>query len=238
MRCRRPAAAARGRSSRRWRSCTSASAIALPLVFIIGNRDNSNAQVGGIKLTASMQGRSRAVRRALRRLPHARAPTTRGRQDRAEPRQAAAARGADREHDRQRLPAAAGVSDARTNCLGYGTMPADIVGAWQDIVQVAGRCSGRGRVQCRVRRSLGTRAQAAARRKPSPSSRTARRSPTVKPGFRVEGPIPAHFRHTSIRGLLGSRLRQMLNSRLVRPPEAAGSGGPKLFGANRVQGNT
>jgi cytochrome c553 len=30
-------------------------AIALPLVFIIGNRDNSNAQVGGIRLTAAMQ---------------------------------------------------------------------------------------------------------------------------------------------------------------------------------------
>ncbi|HET9125982.1 MAG TPA: hypothetical protein VFN65_13965 [Solirubrobacteraceae bacterium] len=29
--------------------------IALPLVFIIGNHDNSNAQVGGIKLTPAMQ---------------------------------------------------------------------------------------------------------------------------------------------------------------------------------------
>ncbi len=29
--------------------------IAVPLVFIIGNRDNSNAQVGGVKLTAAMQ---------------------------------------------------------------------------------------------------------------------------------------------------------------------------------------
>jgi hypothetical protein len=29
--------------------------IAVPLVFIIGNRDKSNAQVGGIKLTSSMQ---------------------------------------------------------------------------------------------------------------------------------------------------------------------------------------
>jgi cytochrome c553 len=28
--------------------------IALPLIFIIGNHDNSNAQVGGIKLTAAM----------------------------------------------------------------------------------------------------------------------------------------------------------------------------------------
>ncbi len=30
-------------------------AIALPLVFILGNRDNSNAQVGGIRMTASEQ---------------------------------------------------------------------------------------------------------------------------------------------------------------------------------------
>lgn len=30
-------------------------AIALPMVFILGNRNNSNAQVGGIKLTAQMQ---------------------------------------------------------------------------------------------------------------------------------------------------------------------------------------
>ena len=29
--------------------------IAVPLVFIIGNRDNSNAQVGGVKLTAPMR---------------------------------------------------------------------------------------------------------------------------------------------------------------------------------------
>jgi mono/diheme cytochrome c family protein len=29
--------------------------IAVPLVFIIGNHDNSNAQVGGVKLTAAMQ---------------------------------------------------------------------------------------------------------------------------------------------------------------------------------------
>jgi cytochrome c6 len=29
--------------------------VVVPLVFILGNRDNSNAQVGGIKLTAAMQ---------------------------------------------------------------------------------------------------------------------------------------------------------------------------------------
>jgi hypothetical protein len=32
-----------------------AGGLALPLIFILGNRDNSNAQVGGIRLTAAMQ---------------------------------------------------------------------------------------------------------------------------------------------------------------------------------------
>ncbi len=85
----RRARAARGRRSSprpgeaaRWPASTFAVVyvgfgIALPIALLTGNHDNASGQVGGIKLTAAREARPRAVRRALRRLPHAGGAPTR-----------------------------------------------------------------------------------------------------------------------------------------------------------------
>ena len=107
-------------------SSTSASASRSRSLFLIGNHASASAQVGGIKLTAAEKHGPRAVRRALRRLPHARRGERR-RQGRAEPRHAPAAGVAGAEHDQQRLRAEAAGNNSPQACLGYGTMPAQIV---------------------------------------------------------------------------------------------------------------
>lgn len=100
--------------------------VAVPLVFIIGNHDNSNAQVGGIRLTASEQvGRElfsdhcavchtlsadNAVGKTGPNLDTLRPP--------ASLIESTIANGC------LQQPASA---NAPTNCLDYGTMPADIL---------------------------------------------------------------------------------------------------------------
>ncbi|HTW11856.1 MAG TPA: cytochrome c [Solirubrobacteraceae bacterium] len=109
--------------------------IAVPLVFIIGNHDRSNAQVGGVRLTAQTQtGRelfadhcavchTLAADNAVGKI----GPNL----DTLKPTEATVlntiANGC------LQKPAS---SSAATNCLGYGTMPADLVQG-QDAVDVA-----------------------------------------------------------------------------------------------------
>jgi mono/diheme cytochrome c family protein len=100
--------------------------IALPAVFIIGNRDNSNAQVGGIKLTSAMQagrelfGEHCAVCHTLG------ADNAVGKTgpnlDKLQPPEALILKTIANGCLQQ--PTA---SSTRSLCLGYGTMPADIV---------------------------------------------------------------------------------------------------------------
>ena len=86
------------------RSWCSAFGIALPAAILIGNHVNASAQVGGYQADRGREDRSRAVRRALRGLPHA-GGGQRGRQGRSEPRHDQARRVAGAAHDQQRLPA-------------------------------------------------------------------------------------------------------------------------------------
>jgi hypothetical protein len=99
--------------------------IAVPLIFILGNRDNSNAQVGGIRLTASEQvGRElfhdhcavchtlsadNAVGKIGPNLDTLRPPEATVLNTIA--------------NGCLQKPSS---SSATTNCLGYGTMPADL----------------------------------------------------------------------------------------------------------------
>jgi hypothetical protein len=117
--------------------------IALPLVFIIGNRDNSNAQVGGIKMTASEQvgrelfGQHCAVCHTLA------ADNAVGKigpnLDSLRPPEALVMKAIT--NGCLQKPAVAGSS---TTCLGYGTMPADIVEGRQaqDIAAFVARIAG------------------------------------------------------------------------------------------------
>jgi hypothetical protein len=100
--------------------------VAIPLIFILGNRDNSNAQVGGIRLTAAEQvGRElfsdhcavchtlsadNAVGKVGPNLDTLRPPAVTVLNTIA--------------NGCLQKPVSA---SAPTNCLGYGTMPADIV---------------------------------------------------------------------------------------------------------------
>lgn len=117
--------------------------IAVPLIFIIGNHDNSNAQVGGVKLTAAMQvGRelfsehcgmchTLAADNAIGKI----GPNL----DTLRPSEATIlntiANGC------LQKPVS---SSAANSCLGYGTMPADIVQGRQaqDIAQFVSRIAG------------------------------------------------------------------------------------------------
>lgn len=116
--------------------------IALPLIFILGNRANSNAQVAGIKLTASMQvGRelfaehcgvchTLAADNAVGKI----GPNL----DRLKPSEAlilhTLANGC-----LQNAP-----TSAANSCRGFGTMPADIVEGRQaqDIAQFVSKVAG------------------------------------------------------------------------------------------------
>ena len=77
--------------------------IGLPAALLIGNHNRANGQVGGITLDLRREAGSRAVRPALRGLPHA-GGRQRGRQGRPEPRHDQAVGVARPAHDRQRLP--------------------------------------------------------------------------------------------------------------------------------------
>ena len=100
--------------------------IALPLVFIIGNRDNSNAQVGGIRLTAAMQagrelfGDHCAVCHTL--AADNAVGKTGPNLDALRPPEALILKAIN--NGCLQKPTA---SDTNSFCLGYGTMPADIV---------------------------------------------------------------------------------------------------------------
>ena len=117
--------------------------IALPLVFIIGNRDNSNAQVGGIKLTAAMQagrelfGEHCAVCHTL--AADNAVGKTGPNLDQLQPSEAQVLRTIANGCLQQ--PTA---SDTSSVCLGYGTMPADIVEGRQaaDIAAFVSRIAG------------------------------------------------------------------------------------------------
>ena len=80
--------------------------IAVPLVFIIGNRDNSNAQVGGVKLTAAMQA-GRELFSDHCAVCHTLAANNAVGKVGPNLDSAPAVRGHRPAHDRQRLPAAA-----------------------------------------------------------------------------------------------------------------------------------
>lgn len=115
--------------------------IALPLVFIIGNRDNSNAQVGGIRLTPAMAaGRelfgehcgichTLAADNAVGKI----GPNL----DELRPSEAQVLRTL--ANGCLQKP-----TSSATVCLGYGTMPADIVEGQQakDIAVFVSRIAG------------------------------------------------------------------------------------------------
>jgi cytochrome c551 len=117
--------------------------IALPLIFIIGNRDNSNAQVAGIKMTAAEQvgrelfGEHCAICHTLA------ADNAVGKigpnLDSVRPSEAIVLKALT--NGCLQKPAVAGSS---TTCLGYGTMPADIVQGRQaqDIAAFVARIAG------------------------------------------------------------------------------------------------
>jgi|SRR5579875_1658414 len=116
--------------------------IAVPLVFIIGNRDNSNAQVGGVKLTAAMQA-GRELFAAHCAVCHTLAADNAVGKigpnlDVLRPSETTVADTI--AHGCVQQPSSSG-----TSCLGYGTMPADIVqglGA-KDIAQFVAAVAGR-----------------------------------------------------------------------------------------------
>jgi cytochrome c553 len=118
--------------------------IALPLIFILGNRDNSNAQVHGVRLTASMQagrelfGEHCAVCHTL--AADNAVGKTGPNLDKLRPSEALVLKTIANGCLQQ--PTAA---DTSSVCLGYGTMPADIVEGRQarDIAAFVAAIAGR-----------------------------------------------------------------------------------------------
>lgn len=100
--------------------------VALPLVFIIGNRDNSNAQVHGVKLTAAMQagrelfGEHCAVCHTL--AADNAVGKTGPNLDQLRPSEALILKTIANGCLQQPTASSTG-----STCLGYGTMPADVV---------------------------------------------------------------------------------------------------------------
>jgi hypothetical protein len=117
--------------------------VALPLVFIIGNRDNSNAQVGGIRMNASERtGRELFAQHCA--VCHTLAADnavgkTGPNLDVLRPPEALVLKVIANGCVQQ--PTAA---SANSTCLGYGTMPADIVEGRQaqDIAAFVARIAG------------------------------------------------------------------------------------------------
>ena len=117
--------------------------VALPLVFIIGNRDNSNAQVAGIKLTASMRAGRELFAQHCGACHTLAADNSIGKTgpnlDALRPPEAlvlkAIANGC------LQQPTA---SSTNSTCLGYGTMPANIVQGRQaqDIAEFVAAIAG------------------------------------------------------------------------------------------------
>jgi Cytochrome c len=117
--------------------------IAVPLVFILGNHDKSNAQVGGIKLTASEQVGRELFAEHCAVCHTLSADNAVGKVgpnlDELKPSEAIVlntiANGCLQE------PAS---SSAGTNCLGYGTMPADEVQGQQatDVAEFVAAVAG------------------------------------------------------------------------------------------------
>lgn len=118
-------------------------AVAVPLVFIIGNRDKSNAQVGGIRLTAADQaGRelfadhcavchTLAADNAVGKI----GPNL----DALKPTEAQVLRVINNGCLQKPLDPNSG-----TNCYGYGTMPADLVEGRdaQDVAEFVAKVAG------------------------------------------------------------------------------------------------
>jgi len=117
--------------------------LAVPIIFIVGNRSNSNAQVGGIKMTAAQQsgrelfGEHCAVCHTLD------ADNAVGKTgpdlDQIKPSKSVVLYAIQNGCLQQAAPG--GPSDA---CLGYGTMPADIVQGQQadDIASFVAKVAG------------------------------------------------------------------------------------------------
>jgi cytochrome c553 len=100
--------------------------VAIPLVFIIGNHDKSNAQVGGIRLTAAEQSGRELFADHCAVCHTLAADNAVGKTgpnlDQLKPTEAVVANTI--AHGCLQKPTTA---SAPTNCLDYGTMPADIV---------------------------------------------------------------------------------------------------------------
>jgi Cytochrome c len=117
--------------------------IAVPLVFIIGNRDNSNAQVGGIKLTPAMQAGRELFGQHCQMCHTLAADNAVGKTgpnlDVLRPSEATVARTI--ANGCLQLPVS---STASNSCFGYGNMPADIVEGRQaaDIAAFVARVAG------------------------------------------------------------------------------------------------
>jgi|SRR5579863_1561275 len=98
--------------------------IAVPLVFIIGNRDNSNAQVGGIKLTPAMQSGRELFGQHCQMCHTLAADNAVGKTgpnlDVLRPSQA-------RVIQAITYGCLQSATSGNNSCLGYGNMPADIV---------------------------------------------------------------------------------------------------------------
>ena len=118
--------------------------IALPLIFIIGNRDTSNAQVHGVKLTASMQSGRELFAEHCAVCHTLAADNAVGKigpnLDQLRPSEALILKTIANGCLQQ--PAAGDTSHV---CLGYGTMPADIVEGRQaqDIAAFVSAIAGR-----------------------------------------------------------------------------------------------
>jgi mono/diheme cytochrome c family protein len=118
-------------------------AIALPLVFIIGNRDNSNAQVGGIRMTAAEQAGRELFSEHCAVCHTLAADNAVGKVgpnlDQLRPSEAIVLKTIANGCVQQ--PASSNADDV---CLGYGTMPADIVEGRQaqDIAAFVARIAG------------------------------------------------------------------------------------------------
>jgi mono/diheme cytochrome c family protein len=122
--------------------------LAVPIIFVVGNRSNSNSQVGGIKLTAAMQsgrelfGEHCAVCHTLS------ADNAIGKTgpnlDTIPTAKSKATILYTIKHGCVQDPQAAGPSNTEGTCLGYGTMPADIVSGQQaqDIAEFVAKVSG------------------------------------------------------------------------------------------------
>ena len=100
--------------------------IALPVVFLVGNHANASETGRRDPADRRREARPGALRRALRRLPHA-GRRQRRRQGRARTSTCSSRRGAGAAHDQQRLPAEPAVGEKET-CLGQGVMPAESSG--------------------------------------------------------------------------------------------------------------